>query len=236
MRRRIPALVACFGATVLLAGCIGAEGKQAETLLRRAALAQDGVTSERFVLRLDVETGGESMTMAMQGGAYLKGPSAGDFYLKLTGSAGSEGGPLNASIMQRGNVAAIEEDGRAERIPVSEAEEEFGSPTDMLDLARYVKSVSVDGTRLRDRPADRIVGILDTKALLESSGELTTKLLGEAGVHLSDIRAVLFVPRDTHLVEVMFADFDVTVHGEKAHVHLSVALSDFDKPVPIPPF
>jgi hypothetical protein len=153
----------------------------------------------------------------------------------MTGSGVPEGDALDVSIVQRGGVASVTENGRTERMPLSGADDEFGSPTAMLDLARYVKSVSVGETDLRGRTADRIGGTLDTKALLDDTGGLTATLLGLADVHVSDIRAVLFVPRDTHLVEVMFADFDISAHNEKAHVHLSFAASDIDKPVSIPP-
>ncbi len=234
MRRRIAAALACFATTALLAGCMGAEGKHAEALLQRATLAQDSVTSERFLLRAGIDVDGQSMTMVMQGGAYLKGKQAGDFYVTVSGSGVPEISALDMTLTQRGNVAAIRSDGRTERMSVPAAEDQFGSPTDMLEITRYVKSVSVDETTLRGRPADRIVGTLDTQAMLKSGGSLVKELLDSAGVHVGDIRAMLLVPRDTHLVQVTLADLDVTAHGEKAHMHLSLSVSDINKPVSIP--
>lgn len=236
MRRRIALLGATLLAPLALSGCIGVEGKQAEALLQRASAAQAAVTSERFVVRFDFDGDGHKVTMAMQGGGYLKGPQAGDFYFTMTGTGAPELHAMNLSVMRRGNVAAVRVNGQTQQMPAPRAQAEFGSPTEMLELAKYVKSVSVDEANLGDRPADRIVGTLDTNALLQSSGNVATELLESAGVHISDVRAVLFVPRDTHLVEVMFADVDVTGEGHQVHMHISIATSGINKPVAIPAF
>lgn len=236
MRRRIALLGATLLAPFALSGCIGVEGKQAETLLQRASSAQDSVRSERFVVRFDFEGDGHKVTMAMQGGGYMKGPRAGDFYFTMTGTGAPELSAMDLRVMRRGDVAAVRVNGQTQRMPAPKAQQQFGSPTDMLDLAKYVKSVSVDEANLGDRPADRIVGTLDTNALLKSSGNLATKLLESGGVHISDIRAVLFVPRDTHLVEVMFADVDLAGEGHELHMHISIATSGVNKPVAIPAF
>ena len=236
MRRRIALLGATLLAPLALSGCIGVEGKQAETLLQRASAAQDVVRSERFVVRFDFEGDGHKVTMAMQGGGYLRGPRAGDFYFTMTGTGAPELNAMDIRVMRRGNVAAVRVNGQTHSMPAPKAQQQFGSPTDMLELAKYVKSVSVDDANLGDRPADRIVGTLDTNALLKSSGNLATKLLEAEGVQISDIRAVLFVPRDTHLVEVMFADVDLTGEGHELHMHMSIATSGVNKPVAIPAF
>jgi hypothetical protein len=234
MRRRIAVVAACLVVPAVFSGCIGAEGKQAQALLERAAQAQSAIRSERFVVRFDVDAAGEKATMAMQGGAYLKGRRAGDFYFTMTGSGAAGLNGLDFRVMRRGSRAAIRVNGRTQRLPVPAAERKFGSPTDMLELGRYVKSVSVDEADLGDRPADRIVGKLDTQALLGSVSGLATKALGAAGVHFGDIRAVLFIPRDTHLMEVMFADMDVDAGGHSAHMHISIAASGINKPVAMP--
>lgn len=236
MRRRL----SLFGATLLvplaLSGCIGVEGKQAEALLQRSSTELNALRSERFVIRFDIEGDGHKITMAMQGGAYMKGPQAGDFYFTMTGAGLPQANALNLRVMRRGNVAAVQMNGQTQRMAAPAVQQQFGSPTDLLELAQYVKNVSVDDATLGDRPADRIVGTLDTNALLKGSGNLATQLFDSGGVRIGDIRAVMFVPRDTHLVEVMFADLDVSGQGHAIHMHISIARSGFNKPVAIPTF
>ena len=234
MRRRLLLAVACLPFAIGLSGCIGADGQQAEALLQRANEAQAAVRSEQFVIRFDVEAEGHKVAMAMQGGAYLKGAHAGDFYFTATADGSSDLKSLNMTIVRRGGTATVRENGRTVTVPAPTAEQQFGSPSQFLDLERYVKSVSVDETDLGGRPADRIVGTLDTQALVGSAGGLATKALGAAGVHFGDIRAVAFIPRDTHLMEVMFADMDVDAGGHSAHMHISIAASGINKPVAMP--
>jgi hypothetical protein len=234
VRRVLLIALACLPLFTGVAGCDTAAGRQAEALLQRANAAQAAVRSEQFVMRFEVEAEGRKMTMAMQGGAYLKGAQAGDFYFTMTADGAPELNSLNMTIVRHGGTASVRANGRTLSVPAPTAEQQFGSPTQLLDLERYVKSVSVDETDLGDRPADRIVGKLDTQALIGSASGLATKALGAAGVHFGDIRAVLFIPRDTHLMEVMFADLDVHAGGQTAHMHISIATSGINKPLAFP--
>ena len=234
VRRCLAIALACLPLFTGVAGCSTAEGRRAEALLQGANQALAAVRSEQFVMRFEVEAEGRKMTMAMQGGAYLKGGQAGDFYFTMTADGAPELSSLNVTMVRRGGTASVRANGRTFSVPTPTAEQQFGSPTQFLDLERYVKSVSVDETDLGDRPADRIVGKLDTQALIGSVSGLATKALGAAGVHFGDIRAVLFIPRDTHLMEVMFADLDVQAGGETAHMHISIARSGINKPLSFP--
>jgi hypothetical protein len=231
--RRVALSLAVLVAVLGLSGCIGPDGRKAETLLQQARQAQAAVTSERFVMRFDIDVQGHQVAMAMDGGAYLKGPHRGDFYFTMTGSGVPQLQNLTTTLVKRGPFAAIRANGQTQRIAVPTAEQQFGSPVQMLDLERYVTSVSVDSSVYDGRPADRIVGKLDTQALLGSAG-LASKVLEQSGAHFGDIRAVLYVPRDTHRVEVMFADLDIKADGQTAHMHVSLATRDVDKPVEIP--
>lgn len=228
--------VACAALALGLSGCIGVDGPRAQALLQQAAQAQANVSSERFVVRFNFAAEGHSASMAMQGGTYLKGPSAGDFYLTLTGAGVPELQSLDMTMVRHGGFASIQNNGQVERLPLPTAERQFGSPADMLGLERYVKSVSVDQATYDGRPADRIVGTLDTQALLNSTGSFAAQAFGASGVHVGDIRAVLFIPRDTHLVEVMFADLTMSGGGHTLHMHISIACSDFNKPISMPQF
>lgn len=231
--RRFALLLAALGVSAGLAGCVGPDGRKAEALLQQAQHAQANVSSERFVMRFDVEAEGHQVSIAMQGGVYLKGPHRGDFAFTVNGSGVPELENMTVTIVKHGATAAIRANGRTQELAVPTAERRYGSPVGMLDLARYVTSVSVDSSQYDGRPADRIVGKLDTQALLANAG-FASSLLGSSGVHFGDIRAVLFVPRDSHLVEVMFADLDIKAQGQTAHMHISLATRDIDKPVEIP--
>ncbi|MFL5966894.1 MAG: hypothetical protein ACJ747_10110 [Gaiellaceae bacterium] len=231
--RRVALSLAVPVAVLGLSGCIGPDGRKAEMLLQQAQQAQAAVTSERFVMRFDIDVQGHQVSMAMDGGAYLKGPHRGDFYATMTGSGVPQLQNLTTTLVKRGAVAAIRANGQTRRVAVPTAEQQFGSPVQMLDLERYVTSVSVDSSVYDGRPADRIVGKLDTQALLGSAG-LASKVLEQSGAHFGDIRAVLYVPRDTHRAEVMFADLDIKADGQTAHMHVSLATRDVDKPLEIP--
>jgi hypothetical protein len=238
--RRLAPIVACLVVPGLLAGCIGADGRRAELLLQQSAAAQQSVRSEGLVIRFTMDADGHSGGVTMDGGAYLKGPNAGDFFLRGTGTGEltMSGEATNFAVVRRAGVVTVSAAGHTENMPVSEADAKFGSDSvnvpKFLDVARYVKSVSVDETSLGSRPADRIVGKLDTSALFESVAGFGTQALKAAGVHFGDIRAVLFVPRDTHLVEVMFADMTITAGGHKGHMHMSVAVNGVNRPVVFP--
>jgi hypothetical protein len=236
--RRFAFFLALFVVPVLAAGCVGADARRAEALLQQAEQAQRDVRSEGFVVRFTTDAEGRSAGVAMQGGAVLKGAGAGDFYLTASGTGQLESNALSFAVMRRAGTVTVREQGRTETLPVAAAQTRLGSEvgdfTKSLDVAQYVTSVSVGETELAGRPADRIVGKLDTKALLNGIGGMGSQSLGALGVDFGGIRAVLYIPRDTHLVEVMFADLDVKVAGHKAHLHVSVALNDVDQPVDFP--
>jgi len=238
--RLLAPILACLVAPALLAGCVGADGRYAESLLQQAAAAQQSVRSEGIVMRFTMDADGHSGGVAMEGGAYLKGPNAGDFFMRGngTGELALSGEATNFALVRRAGVVTVHAAGRTENMPVSEADAKFGPDVvdiaKFLDIAQYVKSVSVDETTLGGRPADRIVGKLDTSSLLKGVAGFGTQALGAAGVHFGDIRAVLFVPHDTHLVEVMFADMTITAGGHKGHMHMSVAVNGINKPVSFP--
>src|SRR5215211_925474 len=181
MRRALATALACLAVSVVASGCVGPEGRRAEALLEQAAAAQEHVVSESFVLRAGADFDGRAATIEMQGGGYLKGARAGDFYATMNGSGVSELGALDMAMSRTGDAVTVRAAGRTVPMSAPAAEKEYGSPTDLLDLARYVKSVSVGEGSLEGRPADRIVGTLDTQAMLESAGAFVDELLTSGG-------------------------------------------------------
>jgi hypothetical protein len=243
--RRLTCLLALAALAPLASGCAGADANRAQALLQQAQAAQRAVRSEGFVIRLNFDAAGHSGGFAMQGGAQLKGANAGDFYItgQPTGEAMPSASELNFTAVRRGSTITVKTPAGTRTIPVQQASARLGTnaedPTRLLDLARYVKSVSVDSTSLNGAPADRIVGKIDTSKLLGSLGgldknALAQQLLQRLGLQFGDIDAVLFVARDTHLVRMMFADMDIGAGGKKVHIHLSIALNDVNRPVDFP--
>lgn len=233
MRRLASALVLAV-LTALLSGCVGADGKQAGSLLQQAGVAQRAVKSESFVVRLTFDAAGHSGGFAMQGGAQLKGANAGDFYLTAVPTGELDTSALHFTIVSRGGVVTMRDGTGTHTLTLPQAQARLGTNpsrlTRLLDLARYVKSVSVDGANLEGRAADRIVGTLDTGRMLSMSG-VGGRLLGAAHIGFGDVKVTLFIPRDTHLVEMMFADMSIKAANQTAHIHMSVALDHVNDPL-----
>ena len=196
-------------------------------------------------MQLSFDSAGRSGGFAMRGGAQLKGANAGDFYLtgQPTGALGAQAAQFDFTVVRHGSTVTVRTPAGTRTMPIPQAQSGLGTsvqdPTKLLDLARYVKSVSVGSTTLDGAPVDRIVGKIDTGKLVGSLGGLdknglAQQLLHRLGVHLGDVEAVLFLARDTHLVRVMLADMDLGAGGHKAHVHVSIVLKDVNRPVDFP--
>jgi len=239
VRGRLAAIPILVAVAALVGGCTGADATRAKVLLQQSQVAQAGVRSESFVLKFAADGGaGFSYSIDLEGGGYVHGPRAGDFYATMSGSGFPQADALRFTVVRHGGVVTFRSGGRTASMSLPAAQSQLGSNfTDMsrlLDLERYVKSVNVDSAIYNGRPADRIVGKIDTQRLLESFGSASSAALGSAGVVVGNSRVVLFVPRDTHLVEGMFADVTVDANGQKANLRISVALMSVDKPVAIP--
>lgn len=236
--RRLATCLLTLLATGLLAGCGGVDAQRAQALLQQAQQAQQSVSSETFLMKLNVEAEGQSATIAMQGGGYLKGPSAGDFYVAASGALPGGAGSLDLTVVKRDQTVTMRMNGQTQTLPLPAAESQLGSsladPLQFADIARFVKDVSVSETDLAGRPADKLVGTLDTQGLVSGLGGISGKLFGDLGVHLGDVRVVLFIPRDSHLVETMLADMTISAQGKSAHFGMSFSVAGIDRPVAFP--
>ena len=243
--RRLTCLLALASLPLLAAACTGADAGRAQALLQQAQAAQQSIRSEGFVLQLTVDAEGRSGGLAIRGGAQLKGVSAGDFYVTghPTGALAAQAAQSDFTVVRRGPMITVRTPAGTRTMSVPQAQSQLGmgvqDPTTFLDLARYVKSVSVGSTKLDGAPADRIVGKIDTSKLLGSlAGQdrsgLAQQLLHRLGVRFGDIDAVLFLARDTHLVRVMFADMNIRAGGRDVHIHLSIVPNDVNRPVDFP--
>jgi hypothetical protein len=220
----------------LLAGCSPADAQKAEDILRQAQAAQQALTSESFVLKLSFSYEGQSAEIVMQGAGYTK---TGDFYMTMTGSVpGLSSAPFDLAVVKRGGTVQMRQGGRTETLSLPQAQQQLGGTIDqfsqLTDLARYVKDGSVSAADFQGRPADKLVGVLDTQALFSAAAGSSKDLFSRAGVHVGDLRVVLFVPRDTHLVEAMLADVTLNAQGKSVAMNLSLGLTGVNQPVEFP--
>jgi len=234
MGRRLFLLVACG---VLAAGCLGRDASRAETLLQRAAAAEEHLASTGVQAQFTIRSDRDHAAMSMDGAGYLSGPWAGDGYLRMRLTGHVEGAARTIAVMRRGDVVTMRVNGRRQRLSVPSAQDELGSGlvdfAELAGLAKYVKDVSVDEVTFHGRPVDRIFGTLDTKAMLATVGFGAQALAG-ANADVGDVRANIFIPRDTHLIEAIFIDLDVTVNSHPAHMRLALVFNRINQRVLFP--
>jgi hypothetical protein len=236
---RITGLLApVLAAAALLTGCSPADARKAQDILTQAQQSSQAITSESFLMKMTVAAGDKSAEIDMQGGAYMHGPQAGDVYIEMTGSVPDSSQGIDLTMVKRGGTVTIRSNGQTQTLSASAAAQQYGSSisgvTQLMDLARYVKGGSVSETDYQGRPADKLVGILDTQGLVSSTGGVSSSVLGQLGVHLGDVRVVLYVPRDTHLVEAMLANLDLSAGGQSASMAMSLAVTGVNKPLTFP--
>jgi len=222
-------------AAVVLAGCSPADAQKAQQILADAQQAEQSVTSESFILKLSFASEGQSAEIVMQGAGYTK---TGDFYMTVSGSVPGATTPLELAIVKRGGEVRFRQNGQTQILPVAAAQQQLGGSLDTFsqftELARYVKDGSVSETDFEGRPADKLVGVLDTQGLLSAASGVSSQIFGQLGVHLGDIRVVLFVPRDTHLVEALLADLKVSAGGKSVAMTMSLGITGVNQPVSFP--
>jgi hypothetical protein len=236
---RIPGVVApLLAAAALLTGCNPADAQKAQAILTQAQQASQALTSESFLMKMTFAFEGKSAEIDLQGGMSVSDGKAGDFYLTMTGSIPDSSFPLNMTIVKRGGAITTRLNGETQTLPVGAAEQQLGGSLDgiaqLMEFARYVKGGSVSEADFQGRVADKLVGILDTQGLVSSVGGVSSKMFDQLGVHLGDVRVVLYVPRDTHLVEAMIADLTISAAGHSASMTMSFAVTGVNQPLDFP--
>ena len=234
MERRLFLLVVCAG---LLAGCVGRDASRAEALLQRAAATQEHLASAGMQARFTIKSDRDHAAMFMDGAGYLSGPWAGDGYFRMRLTGHVQGGVRTIAVVRRGDRVTMRVNGRRQRLAVASAGSELGSGlvdfTEFAGLARYVKDVSVDEVTFHGRPVDRIVGTLDTRAMLRTFGFGAQALAG-AKADIGDMHANIFIPRDTHVIEAIFLDLDFTLNSHPEHMRFALVFDRLNQRVVFP--
>ena len=222
-------------AAALLAGCNPADAQKAQDILQRAQEAEQAVTSESFLMKLSFTSEGQSAQLVMQGAGYAK---SGDFYLTMTGSIPDQTTALDLALVKQGDVVRFRLNGRTQTLSVAQAQQQLGSSvgrfSQFTELARYVKDGSVSETDFQGRSADKLVGVLDAQAFFAGAAGISQSLLSQAGLHFGDLRVVLLVPRDTHLVEALLADVTLSAGGKSVAMNMSFGITGVNQPVAFP--
>lgn len=242
VRMRAAGLIALV---LVLAGCAGAEGQEAQQILKRSLAAGAKVESATFEADLTVNADGTMMTAALRGGGYLKGPRAGEMYLsaKLAGVPGFDG---TFGVVTRGRYAFVGLNGKWERMPLpqdarSDVTASF-APKAFEELAQYVKDVRVTEQVVNGERSVTIAGELDTEAMIEGLAKLTA--LSDAvggGPDMSgvaetfgDTEIVLVVSRETDLITAAMVRLNMKADGKAGEIRLAYRLTSANVPVAFP--
>ncbi len=226
-------VVACL--PIAVAACTGAEVRSAESLLALAAQAQQAVSSEHFLMKLEVTADGQSEELDADGGTYLKGPHQGDFFVSFGTVAGAPV-PLNATLVGRGQRLVVSSEGRTATVPRPQAAAAGGAQQafDLGALAPFVENVTVTTLEVGSRTEDEVTGTLDGGALLANLPGFSQGLLSQSHVSVGDVKVSLFIPKDTHLIETALLDWTMRGAGGSVHLSMSWAITSIDKPLVFP--
>jgi hypothetical protein len=217
----------------VIAGCSGADAGRAQLLLTQAQDAQKAVSSETFAMHVTVEAKDQKVEVILNGGAYLKGARTGDMVMDMKVSAPIALPFGTIRIAKVGPSAWMEMDGKRTDFPASTGATMQSSTLGAFDVTRYVKVQG--GQLLEGKQVTKIVGILDTAALLQGMAKLGN-VAGSAGLpglggKVGDTRVVIYVDDTTHLLVAALADVTMNSDSGNVKLHLDLAISGVDRPV-----
>lgn len=234
------ALVFVLAAVSLLAaGCTGADAQRAQELLAEAQAAEANLDSMSFVIRVWAEMDGQSFSIRLAGGGYLKGERAGDMVLAGTGEGlGSTMPPFR--VLSLGGRMYMESNGVRQEIPASAADQALQSQLEQFDITRYVTDVRVTpGPDFAGESETRIEGVIDTSSLVgglfEELGTLTQlggSSLPDVAEGFGDTRVALYVSDTTHLVRAAMITMPMDIQGEKLEIHVDLVVRSVNQPIP----
>jgi hypothetical protein len=235
MRRLLP-LILC---ALALPACSGEHGDRAQQLLARAETAQARLTSATYEARIAFTMDGQRMSLVLDGGGYFKGSRAGDQLLTMRTDGVPALGAVDMQLLVRRGRATMTMNGRHFSLPVpptASANRQYDFSSTMLDLARYVKRVSVrEGRVVNGEPGVTIAGVIDTEAMVKALAKLddfaqaanVDKFTGSLG----DIHAAVFVSQRTGLVRSAAITMAIEADGKKADIDVTYRLKTTNRAV-----
>ncbi len=249
MFRRALTAILVTAAALFVAGCAGltsADGREASALLEQANAAQAELESMTFRMNLSGEAAGQGFTMKFDGGGYLKGEQAGDFFMQ--GSMEAPGVPSTSfELVLRSGRMWMGLGGQWQEIPVpADALEQNGQLENQLanlDFSQFVTDVEVErDTTFLGEPVTKVVGVIDTSGMFDSllgqlgplGGSFGTPLPQDFQDALGDTRVVIYVSEATHLVQAARVTLSMDYQGETMTMKLDYYLTGANQPVEIP--
>lgn len=258
MFRRLVTLLAALALLVSAAGCAalaeGGDAAEAASILERATKAQESIESLTFAMTMTGEAAGQSFSMQVDGGGYVKGEHEGDMVMRMSMTGG--GIPaMRFQMVSLDDRAYMNLDGTWQEIPGGLAgagglsDEQLEEQLKGFDISRYVSDVEVEkDTTFLGEPVTKIVGTIAIEDLMSGVfGQLgsTSGGLGGLGgfsdpsqlldeVDIEDVRAVIYVSNVTNLVRAAHMEFAMEVEGEKATFDIDMSIDSVNEPVEIP--
>jgi len=248
MARRLLQLVALAASAAAFAGCDSAEGQRAQQLLLDADAAHAGLTSAAYEGRMSFEVAGQKAALTFDGG--VQRPN-GFMRMRFTGMPGAE---MDMSVVLRAGTAWMGMNGTWQRLPLASlgaAGDPALGPAAFAELTKHVKSVRVtEDAVVAGRAATIVAGEVDTEGLLGAASKLSglsSQLgtadaarglgdldLGELGVEVGDVHAVLTFDDESKLLTAALVKVAVQIPNDELELQLNYRLTSWNQPVEIP--
>ncbi|MGH3113119.1 MAG: hypothetical protein ACRDOP_06600 [Gaiellaceae bacterium] len=224
--RRLTLALAILAVAVPIAGCAGAEGREAQALLDKSNEAFAAVDTYRLGGRMSMETPFGDVGFEISAAVDQRNEA---FSMRMS-SADLPGGEMHMVV--RGGVFWMRMDGSGwQRLPNPPP---GMTGAEQFDLLPYVKDVEVDeGQTVAGEPAVKITGVLDLDSFAE--GFMAGIPEGvSVDASFGDTRIVVYVSEATSLPLRMLMDQSMEIVGETTEMQMDLALTGINEPVKIP--
>jgi hypothetical protein len=241
-------LLVLLSVGLLAGGCIGAEAKRAETLLRDAERALSSARSLTYEVDLTVTGAGVPANAAVRLSGAAKRVAGGSHDQVLRFSATGAGAEdMAGEVVVRGGQAWVRTGGRWFRAGSAGAPSTAGlerlGPDALAELAPYIEDVSVEeGRVVAGRRAAVVTCRIDTAGLLqEAIGAAGTSSVPSFGPMLEqvldgvgDLDATLVLDEGTHMLRAARLTLDLEAEGRAVELAINLRVTGVNRPVRIP--
>jgi hypothetical protein len=239
-------LLVVLSLALLGAGCLGAEGKRAQTLLQDAEQALSGARSLHYEVDLTAKGAGVSGVVRLEGAAKRVADGSYDHVLQVSADEGGAQA-FSGEFVVRGGQAWVRTGGRwvpagSPGAPSAAGLEQLG-PDALAELAPYIEDVSVEeGQVVNGRPSAVVTCRIDTAGLVrkavDSGGAAAVAgfgpMLDQVLDGVGDLDAVLVLDEGTHMLRAARLTLDLEPQGQKVEIGVSLRVTGVDQPVAIP--
>jgi hypothetical protein len=241
-------LLVLLSVGLLATGCIGAEAKRAETLLRDAERALSDARTLHYEVDLTVKGAGVPTNAAVRLRGAVKRAAGGshDQFLRFS-ATGTGAAGMSGEIVVRGGQAWARTGGRWLRAgsagaPTTAGLEQLG-PDALAELAPFIEDVSVaEGRVVAGRRSAVVTCTIDTEGLLrkalESGGAAAASGFGQMFEQLlegvGDLDATLVLDEGTHMLRAARMSLDLEARGQAMQLAVNLRVTGVNRPVRLP--